>query len=428
MIGFAGLSHLGIVSSAAAAARGFDVVAYDADPSLCSALVDLRPPIVEPGLLGLLREVSSRIHFTSQTTALTACDLIYISVDVPTDQANQSDVRPVRSLLREAAEVARPGATIVVLSQVHPGFSREALSSIEPFEQKRLRLYYQVETLVFGLAVERALRPERFMVGCADQREPLPGPFALFLKSFGCPMLTMRYESAELAKIAINHFLAASVAMTNTLAEVCEAVGADWSEIAPALRLDRRIGQDAYLTPGLGIAGGNIERDLATVRSLAAQHGTDASVVDAIVRNSCHRRDWAIRTVRRALNGRPPADSCVAVWGLAYKRDTASTKNSPALALVDALAPMPVCAYDPQARVNGSVAHLSVAGSPLAACAGADVLAVMTPWTEFASIDVIEIKRVMRGRAIVDPFAVLDEEASVSAGFSYHRLGRASNA
>ena len=428
MIGFAGLSHLGIVSSAAAAAKGFDVVAYDADAALCSALGEARPPIVEPGLPDLLRDVSSRIEFTSQASALGSCDVIYISVDVPTDQANQSDVRPVRSLLREAAHIARPGATIVILSQVPPGFSREALASIDLFEQKQLRLHYQVETLVFGLAVERALTPERFMVGCADQRQPLPAPFASFLQSFGCPMLMMRYESAELAKIAINHFLAASVAMTNTLAEVCEAVGADWSDIAPALRLDRRIGPAAYLTPGLGLAGGNIERDLATIQSLAARYGTDASVVEAIFRNSRHRRDWAIRTVRGALNGRAPADSCVAVWGLAYKRDTASTKNSPALGLVDALAPMPVRAYDPQARVNGSVAHLSVAAAPLEACLGADVLAVMTPWTEFASIEVGEIKRLMRGRVIVDPFAVLDEAACVSAGFSYHRLGRASNA
>ena len=88
-------------------------------------------------------------------------------------------------------------------------------------------------------------------------------------------MLVMRLESAELAKIAINFFLVSTVATTNTLAEICEAIGADWNEIAPALRLDRRIGPHAYLKPGLGIAGGNLERDLVTVQSLAAQprHG-----------------------------------------------------------------------------------------------------------------------------------------------------------
>src|SRR5437660_5333555 len=81
----------------------------------------------------------------------------------------------------------------------------------------------------------------------------------------------MRYESAELAKIAINCCLVSSISVANTLAELCECLGAAWSEIAPALKLDRRIGQHAYLAPGLGIAGGNLERDLATVCKLAFQ-------------------------------------------------------------------------------------------------------------------------------------------------------------
>ena len=79
----------------------------------------------------------------------------------------------------------------------------------------------------------------------------------------------MRYESAELAKISINCCLVASVVVANTLAELCERIGAEWSEIAPALKLDRRIGPHAYLAPGLGIAGGNLERDLATVQRMA---------------------------------------------------------------------------------------------------------------------------------------------------------------
>lgn len=428
MIGFAGLSHLGVVSSAAAAAKGFEVVGYDANPALCAALNDAHPPIVEPGLPQLLHDVASRIRYTADPSDLAHCDLIYISVDVPTDHSNRSDVEPVLSLLRMAADVATPGATLVVLSQVQPGFSREANASVELLRQKDLQLFYQVETLIFGSAVERALHPERFMVGCNDPCESLPDPLATFLQSFGCPILAMRYESAELAKIAINHFLAASVAMTNTLAELCEVVGAEWSEIAPALRLDRRIGPAAYLTPGLGIAGGNIERDLATVSALAALNGTDASVVEAIIQNSNHRRHWAIREVRRALHGHLSDDTSVAVWGLAYKRDTASTKNSPAMALVEALAPVPIRAYDPEARANGTYRHLEVAAGALDACRDADVLAIMTPWPEFATVDVAEIKRAMRGRVIIDPFAVLDQARCMSAGFSYRRLGSAPDA
>jgi UDPglucose 6-dehydrogenase len=84
---------------------------------------------------------------------------------------------------------------------------------------------------VFGAAVERARHPERYIIGAARPEAPLPAAYRAWLDSFGCPLLVMRYESAELAKIAINCFLVASISTSNTLAELCEAVGADWSEI-----------------------------------------------------------------------------------------------------------------------------------------------------------------------------------------------------
>ena len=106
----------------------------------------------------------------------------------------------------------------------------------------------------------------------------------------------MRYESAELAKIAINCCLVASVTVANTLAELSERIGADWSEIVPALKLDARIGQYAYLAPGLGIAGGNLERDLATIERLS-ETAAPSRRDRAFVANSRHRRDWALRTL-----------------------------------------------------------------------------------------------------------------------------------
>src|SRR5204863_6387465 len=138
------------------------------------------------------------------------------------------------------------------------------------------------------------------------------------LDSFGCPILSMRYESAELAKISINCCLVASISVANTMAELCEKIGADWSEIVPALKLDRRIGAHAYLSPGLGLAGGNLERDLATVTTLAQEFGTEAGTVRAFVENSRHRKDWALRTLHKALLAKTPG-AMVGILGLAYK-------------------------------------------------------------------------------------------------------------
>ena len=420
MIGFAGLSHLGLVSSIVSAAKGFAVTGFDPDPALCCDINEGRLQISEPGLTELFMSNRSRLRFSDDSRSLAECGVVYVSADVPTDAAGHIDLRPIRSLISKVT-CAAPSATIVVLSQVPPGFTRPLAEQTSP-GCPHDRFFYQVETLIFGRAVDRAMHPERIIVGSANPDSALPAEYSSFLDSFGCPVFVMRYESAELAKISINLFLAASVSVTNTLAELCEAVDADWMEIAPALKLDARIGQHAYLTPGLGIGGGNLERDLTTVMQLAAGKGTDAQVVQAFINNSTHRCHWAARAVRHAL-GEQWREKTIAVWGIAYKPETSSTKNSPALKLIKSLEGIRVKAYDPQARVSASQPGVTVTSSPLDACQDADVLAVMTPWAEFSRVDIGNIRQAMKGRIVVDPFAVLDSARLRAEGFSYMRLG-----
>jgi len=216
-------------------------------------------------------------------------------------------------------------------------------------------------------------------------------------------------------------FLVSSVSTTNTLAEICEAIGADWSEIAPALRLDRRIGEHAYLNPGLGISGGNLERDLATITGISGRCNTDAGVVDAWRRNSQHRKAWVFRVLQAEALG---DDTSVGLWGLAYKAGTASTKNSPALDFLDAVRPTPVRAYDPKVRLTEGVdASVEQVDTPLAACQGVDALAVLTPWPEFRTVPLDEAKARMRGTVIIDPYGILDRQECQAHGFRYRRLG-----
>jgi UDPglucose 6-dehydrogenase len=427
MIGFAGLSHLGIVSSIATAAKGFEVIAYGEDAALCERLNHGDPPFFEPELKELLAANQSRIKFTADAHALGQCEVIYFSLDVPTDDNGGSDLSPLAQLIERVVALASRSTTLVVLSQVPPGFTRKLFKSIERLEDgRRLQLFYQVETLIFGRAVERALSPERFIVGSSDPQFQLPPPaYAELLNAFDCPVLVMRYESAELTKISINMCLVSSVSVANTMAELCEKIGADWSEMIPALKLDKRIGKHAYLSPGLGIAGGNLERDLATVVSLANEFGTDDRVVDAWISNSRYRREWALKMLQGEVISRVETPK-IAVWGLAYKQDTTSTKNSPALFLIDALKPFSIRAYDPQVLLKGDVQpNFRQSSSALEACRGADALAIMTPWQEFSTVNITQIREAMRGRVIVDPYGVLEMDACADAGFAYFKLGRA---
>jgi UDPglucose 6-dehydrogenase len=416
VIGFAGMTHLGLVSGVAASEKGFHVVCFDPDAARIAALAQRKLPVSEPQLDELVAKNAGRLKFTSDVAALAECDVVYVAPDVPTDDSGGSDLGPINALLEQVLGATRAGTVHVVLSQVPPGFTRG--------KQRPDRiLYYQVETLIFGRAVERALHPERYIIGCGDPAQPLPAAYRAFLEAHGCPILPMRYESAELAKISINMCLVAMVSTANTLAELCEKIGADWSEIVPALKLDRRIGAHAYLAPGLGIAGGNLERDLATVCRFADEYGTDAGVVRAWIANSRHRKDWALRTLYRSVLSKT-ADPVIGVLGLAYKQDTHSTKNSPSIALLANLMPFRVRVFDPVVPASAAPnPRCHDAKSELEACEGADALVVMTAWPQFGKLDPREIARHLRGKVVLDPYGMLKAEACRAAGLAYHTLG-----
>ncbi len=197
------------------------------------------------------------------------CDVVFISPDRPGDVSPEEAVDRILPQLRQ-------DAILVILCQVIPGFTRKVKWPIS-------QLYYQVETLRMSDAEDRALHPERLIVG----QEPIPieGRFLQLLESFNCRIVTMSYESAELTKIAINLYLASQVSTTNTLAEIAEKIGANWNEIIPALQTDKRIGREAYLKPGYGLSP-HLIRDLQTITSMDG----NTDVMKAFYEHSEYRR------------------------------------------------------------------------------------------------------------------------------------------
>lgn len=417
VIAFVGMTHLGLNSAVAGAERGFKMLCYDPDSALIHALQAGNPPVQEPQLKELMEAHRARITFTDKAETLQEADVIYVAPDVATDDKGNSDLSVLTALMRCAFDHSRADATVVVLSQVPPGFCRA-------HARDGRTLIYQVETLIFGQAVARALHPERYIIGLADASRPLPAPYASFLKAHGNPPLfLMRYESAELAKIAINCCLVSSVSTANMLAEICENIGADWADIVPALKADRRIGNYSYLAPGLGISGGNLERDLTTIIHLADEHGTDSGVVRAWVHNSAYRKDWPLRMLHTHVTPHIK-NPTIGILGLTYKENTHSVKNSPSLAFIRQITPFSVQAYDPAIRPLAEW-HPSLKGadSPLEAARGADVLFVLTAWPEFKKIDPADVAKVMRGTLVIDPFSLLASHKVTQAGLTHITLG-----
>lgn len=389
-IGFVGASHLAYVSAIASAEKGegnWTVICYADNHSISE--------IKEPNLHEMAEKNKSHISFTSSLQELSSCNLVYIAIDVPTNDKGESNLEIITNTVDRIKEVLNKTATLVILSQVPPGYTRH-------IDFDRRRLFYQVETLIFGEAVKRALSPERFIVGSFDKETPLSASLLVYLKSFMCPIFQMSYESAELAKISINMYLTAMLTTTNMLSAICETVNAKWNDIAETLKLDRRIGTYAYLKPGLGIAGGNLERDMATIKKIAFDHGAYVRMIDAQIEDSYFRANWALRKFKEYKNN---LDLSIGVLGLTYKENTHSLKNSASLKFINAMNKgYALKLFDPQVKALPNIAKSSFFENGQKVINETNFLAILTPWPEFSKLDYQNFAGV-----ILDPYCIIKD-------------------
>ena len=231
----------------------------------------------------------------------------------------------------------------------------------------------------------------------------------------------MIFESAELAKTAINIVLASQVSVANSLAEICEKSEGDWNEIIPALNLDKRIGHYAYLNTGLGISGGNIERDLKTLSEISKKIKANNVYLDSIIKLSNYRKKWAINLFKKENINKKIKNVCV--LGLAYKIDTHSTKNSPSIELIKYLKNTKIKVYDPIIKDIKNYKKVLFCKSPYDAIVDADILFLMLPYKEFSDLKTNKIFQLMRGSIVVDPFRLIDIKYN-SKNITHHVLGK----
>ena len=183
---------------------------------------------------------------------------------------NQGKYKVVLNLISLAKKNLGKNSVLVIMSQIPQALWERSISLENDF--------YQVETLIFGDSIKRASEPERIIIGTSDKKIKINKHYLSVVKKFKCPVIQTSYESAELTKIAINMYLSSSVTLTNKLAELSKKIGADWSQISTSLRLDKRIGKFAYLEPGLGLSGGNLERDISTIIKVCHQNKINSAI------------------------------------------------------------------------------------------------------------------------------------------------------
>lgn len=416
-VSFVGMSHLGLVYSMAFASKGYEVLCFDRNQALVQELSQGIFPISEPDLELLFRQVKTKISFTSDVSKLSDSDIVYLSHDVPTNDDGISDLSIINSLIADTQKVISTESILVILCQVYPGFTRQVAANVDCV------LFYQVETLVFGQAVQRALNPERIIIGTPNENQVLPCKIEEVLNSFECRILTMSYESAELTKIAINIFLAATLSTANTMSELSDKLRANWNDISAALQLDPRIGTQSYLRPGLGISGGNIERDLKTTLDLAVREESHHQMIDAILENSKYRKLWPTRILRQELE-QSAVKSKIAIWGLAYKKNTNSIKNSPTIENIKHLkTDFEINVSDPIASLPEFLdREIIFSRDPMYILTGAKALLILTDWDLYSQFEIDQILSSLSRPLIIDPHGVL--KCRDLSGVEYFTLGQ----
>jgi UDPglucose 6-dehydrogenase len=238
-------------------------------------------------------------------------------------------------------------------------------------------------------------------------------------------LLVSSPSTVELTKYAANAFLAVKVSFINEIASIAEELGADVGEIATAVGLDHRIGPH-FLRAGLGWGGSCFPKDIRVLQGMAETSGVTPRILAAANEVNLEQRRWVIRRLRshlQTLIGRR-----VALLGIAFKPETDDLRSAPALEIAAQLASMNVTVrgFDPVVRElpEANAETLELASSPLEAARGADAVILVTEWSEFADIDLAELRSVMRTPLLLDGRNFFRPETARAAGFTYVGVGR----
>jgi UDPglucose 6-dehydrogenase len=429
-----GTGYLGATHAVAMVELGYDVIGLDVDEAKVARLTAGDVPFFEPGLPELLRKAldSGRLRFTtSYQEVADFADVHFVCVGTPQrPDGYAADLTYVEAAFSTLAPLLDRRALVVGKSTVPAGTAQrmsELVASLAPSDE--VEVAWNPEFLREGFAVEDTLHPDRLVFGVrsAAAEEALRAAFAPVISS-GTPVVVTDFATAELVKVAANSFLATKISFINAMAEVCEVVHADVTALSEALGYDSRIGK-RFLHAGLGFGGGCLPKDIRAFMARAEELGAQDALafleeVDAINKR---RRARAIDLGRELLDG-DYAGKRVCVWGAAFKPNSDDIRDSPALDVAAAAQKLgaAVIVYDPEAMENAKRTHpqLAMASSALEAARNADVLLLLTEWSEFRETDPAMLASVVAAPRIVDGRNALDPATWRDAGWTYRALGR----
>ncbi|EHD2744188.1 UDP-glucose/GDP-mannose dehydrogenase family protein [Campylobacter jejuni] len=430
-IGIIGTGYVGLPTGVDLAELGNDVICIDREKSKIDALNNGILTIYEDNLEELFHKnvKEGRLKFTtSMQEGIKDADLVIIAVGTPPHSVTkEADMKYIHVAATELADYLT-GYTVIATKSTVPVGTGDDIESL--ISKKNPNAEFDVlslpEFLREGFAVYDFFNPDRIIVGTNSQRakaviEKLYEPF-----KGKSELLFVSRRSSETIKYASNAFLAIKIHYINEMANFCEKVGADILEVAKGMGLDTRIG-NRFLNPGPGYGGSCFPKDTSAMAFMGKQNNIDLTLINAAIKGNEERKN---QMSERILNSvKDIKNPKIAVLGLAFKDGTDDCRESPAVDIIFKLLEQKVqiCAYDPKAmdlakQILGD--KIDYANSMYEAIKDADVIAILTEWKEFSSLDLKKAYDLVRHKKIIDLRNLIDKNEAIKLGFEYQGIGR----
>jgi len=428
-----GTGYVGLVTGTCFAELGNEVICVDIDKSKIENLKKGIIPIYEPGLkeLVLRNHKEKRLHFTIDAkSAIESAEVVFSAVGTPPDKDHRADLTAVMKVAQTFGKSLNGYKVFVNKSTVPVGTSERVREVIaKESGNKDFDVVDNPEFLREGTAVKDFMNPDRIVVGLNKSskkaRELVEKLYAPLVRA-GRPLLFTDIHSAEIIKYASNSFLATKISFINEIANFCELVGADVTEVAKGIGLDDRIGP-RFLHAGIGYGGSCFPKDVQAFIQTGKDNGYEFLILEATEEVNQTQKLRIFNKLRDEigdLNGKK-----VAIWGLAFKPKTDDMREAPAIITIEKLLEhgAKVEVFDPVASENARSIfgdRIKYAKTPYEAVSKAYALLIITEWDEFRAIDLERVKKLMSGDLICDGRNIYSTRDVKAMGFKYKSIGR----
>ncbi|MBW4641250.1 MAG: UDP-glucose/GDP-mannose dehydrogenase family protein [Gloeocapsa sp. UFS-A4-WI-NPMV-4B04] len=456
-----GTGYVGLVTGACLAHIGHHVICVDNNEEKVKLMKAGQSPIFEPGLSEIMQSAieAGTIEFTTDLGAGVAHgEILFIAVGTPPLPTGESDTRYVEAVARGIGTHLNGGYKVIVNKSTVPIGSGDwvrmivldgiaerqkvlvgagnvkieeaALDKIAGFD-----IVSNPEFLREGSAVYDSFNPDRIVLGSSNSKaiammQELYAPivarkYAEDPSAAEVPVLVTDINSAEMIKYAANAFLATKISFINEVANICDRVGADVTQVAKGIGLDSRIG-NKFLQAGIGWGGSCFPKDVSALIHTADDYGYEAHLMKAAVSVNQRQRLIAVEKLQQVL--KILKGKTVGLLGLTFKPDTDDMRDAPSLNLIEHLNRLgtKVKAYDPivsQTGMRHGLTGVQVETDPERLADGCDALVLVTDWEQFRNLDYGKMATLMNNPVVIDGRNFLDREELQRAGFYYVGVG-----